>query len=533
MNKFKSLKLIVSLFVMISLFITSTLTPIAAIAGENLRVGAATISNSKLSLSVEKDGSIVLTDLENGNEFRSTPADITEQGKIHASFRPRALSQIMIDAVDEEGQTSSYTSNMAKVTVKSNDKKIVVEYNFEEVKIKLNVVYTLKGKSLIASIPLESIKDNVKFTRETSTQIADKNVEKIVKCYSLTKVSLLPYFNAGNDLEEGFILVPDGSGAIINFNNGKGDRILYNQKVYGNDAIVNRKNMTANTQNVLLPVIGIHKEATETTSASNMLLYVEEGDAAAVVNANSSILNSQSNNSYNYGYFSFIYRSSSKVEMLENTEYAVAATMMANNYASCKNFTVSYNILSPEGDYNEMAVATREKLMKDGLKADKITDKVYVEAYMSVNKTKHFLGIPYKATEVLTTFNECLNLIKKLDGNAVMILNGIDKYGAIGGTIDTSFAVQSGLGGIKKYKSFVNSAKKLGTEVFPVSEFVLYNKSQWGYTTFWDNARSVDIKPMEKTYFLYGNYQEIKIIQNFVTCFLQKLLVQLLLILSH
>lgn len=486
MNKFKTIKLFIAAFMMLSLLVTGCLFPISAVETADVVDGGLKISNDKVSLSInESNGSLILTELASGNKFYSTPVDLNEEGKTDALSRSRASSQLLVDIVDAKGAAQTITSNVANISVKSNDKSITVKYVFQGEELEITVVYTLDESSFVATIPTKEIKEK--------------------GSYSIVKISLLPYFNAADREEKGYILVPDGSGALINFNNGKGTTI-YSQKVYGTDPITNRKTMTVNTQTVLLPIIGMHKESTEGVAASNLLMYIEDGAPAAMVNATSAT----NSNAFNYGYFSFIYRSSAFITMLENTQFPVSATMIANNTANCESFSVSYNLLASNGDYNDMAAATREKLITTGLKSDKITDKVYIDAYMSVKKTKHFLGIPYKANETLTTFKECSDLIAEINGNAVMILNGLDKDGAVGGAIDTKFTVNSKLGGIKNYKEFVGAVSKLNTEVFPVSEFVLYNKSKWGYTTYWNNARSVDVKPINKLYYLYGNYEENK-----------------------
>ncbi len=486
MNKYKNIKLFVAAFMMLSLLITGCLFPVSAVESADAVEGFAVISNGKVSLAVDSTkGDVILTELSTGNKFYSTPTELTEEGKTDALSRSRASSQLLLDVVDEKGAASTVTSNIANISVNANNKSITAKYSFPSQEIEITVVYTLKDNSFVATIPVEKIKEKGPF--------------------SLVRISVLPYFDAADREKEGYILVPDGSGALINFNNGKATT-LYSQKVYGTDPITNRKTMTVNTQSVLLPIIGIHKENAGGVAASNILMYVEDGAPAAMVNATSAT----AANAYNYGYISFVYRSSAFITLLENTQFPVSATMLANNTATCKSFAVSYNVLASEGDYNDMAVATRQKLIDGGLKTDKISDKVYIEAYMSVKKTKHFLGIPYKANERLTTFDDCYDLIKKLDGNTVMILNGLDKDGAVGGAIDTKFTVNSKLGGVKDYKAFVKSAEKLSSEVFPVSEFVLFDKSKWGYTTYLNNARSVDVKPINRLYYLYGNYEENK-----------------------
>ena len=49
------------------------------------------------------------------------------------------------------------------------------------------------------------------------------------------EIHLLPYFVCGASDEDGYILVPDGSGALIGFNNGKINAPQFSMKVYGQD----------------------------------------------------------------------------------------------------------------------------------------------------------------------------------------------------------------------------------------------------------------------------------------------------------
>lgn len=53
-------------------------------------------------------------------------------------------------------------------------------------------------------------------------------------------IDVLPYFGAADTDSEGYMLVPDGCGAIINFNNGKTAQSPYNSRVYGWDDAVLR-----------------------------------------------------------------------------------------------------------------------------------------------------------------------------------------------------------------------------------------------------------------------------------------------------
>ena len=63
----------------------------------------------------------------------------------------------------------------------------------------VNIIYRLDGDKLVVEVPLNEIeyKDN----------------------YPIYYLNVLPYFGAGGVEDEGYMLVPEGGGAFINFNN--------------------------------------------------------------------------------------------------------------------------------------------------------------------------------------------------------------------------------------------------------------------------------------------------------------------------
>ena len=60
--------------------------------------------------------------------------------------------------------------------------------------------YRLEGDDLIVTVPLSEIeyKENA----------------------PIVSMTILPYFGAGSTQEDGYMLVPEGGGSIIRFNNG-------------------------------------------------------------------------------------------------------------------------------------------------------------------------------------------------------------------------------------------------------------------------------------------------------------------------
>ena len=92
----------------------------------------------------------------------------------------------------------------------------------------VNVVYRLEGNSLVVEVPMAEIE-----YRED---------------YPVYNLSVLPYFGAAGTDEEGYMLVPEGGGALINFNNGKTTQNSYYANLYGWDIAQDRKAVVHETE---------------------------------------------------------------------------------------------------------------------------------------------------------------------------------------------------------------------------------------------------------------------------------------------
>ena len=98
--------------------------------------------------------------------------------------------------------------------------------------------------------------------------------------YPLTSVALLRFFGAADSTEEGYIFVPDGSGALIYLNNGKTNQTLYSEPVYGRDgALPTGERLPYEKKTNHLPVFGMKR------GNQAFLAVIEEGEALAQIRA--------------------------------------------------------------------------------------------------------------------------------------------------------------------------------------------------------------------------------------------------------
>ncbi len=243
--------------------------------------------------------------------------------------------------------------------------------------------YRLAGDTLEVTIPTEKIE-------ETGSG-------------RLANIDFLCYFGAGGAAEEGYILVPNGTGSLINFNNGK-KTDKYNQYVYGMDETTQSATVVEDIEKIRIPVFGIKHEK------SAVFAEITGGDTLANIMASVS----GGVNSYNYVYPSFVLRGTEKVSMF-GTEGMAADLPVLEKDIYKLHLTVAYSFLNhEEASYSGMANYYRNKLIERGVL--KINEKqtsipFYLDIVGGVKLQESVLGVSYLGVYAMTTFDEAQTII--------------------------------------------------------------------------------------------------------------------------
>ncbi|MCR2806830.1 DUF5696 domain-containing protein [Paenibacillus soyae] len=332
-----------------------------------------------------------------------------------------------------------------------------------------SIEYTLDGDSLLAKVPVDSI--------------------RYPEQYPVNTVSLLSYFGAGGTEEDGSILVPDGSGALIHFNNGKVQYPAYQQPVYGSDKTMDRTEDAVTTQEIRLPVFGILKEG------GAMLGIIEQGASAATVNADIS----GKVNSYNYAYPSFTVLNKADMSLNANDQQRSIPAFQKKPMST--DFAVRYAFLSEEdANYNGMARYYQQYLLRNGglpepAPAERKTENMpfYLQLIGSISKQKHFAGIPYQALEPLTTFEQAEDIVKKLQQLEIRDMKlrysgwfneGLDHE------VPDNISVDKAIGGSKGMKNFAAFAKEQNVTLYPDVAVLMANSGS-GFNEAKEAARTL------------------------------------------
>lgn len=234
------------------------------------------------------------------------------------------------------------------------------------------------------------------------------------------RIQLLPYMAAAGSDETGYMVVPNGSGSLIRFNNGKFSNAQYSQYVYDMDLVDAEYTKTQNLQSVRLPLFAICREN------SSVLATIEQGATFANITADVA----GRNNSYNNAYVIFTIRGDEKLAMFGAGETA-DMPIVENDYYF-EPLTVRYTLLNDEyKGYSGVANYYRERLINEGVltvKAEGGDVPFYYDVIGGVKETAHTMGVQHLRVKAMTTFDQAAEMAAQLKAlgvdNQVMNFQG-------------------------------------------------------------------------------------------------------------
>ena len=336
----------------------------------------------------------------------------------------------------------------------------------------ITIRYALDGRSMLVSVPFDRIAYRPTFP--------------------ITRLDLLPFMGAGGINDEGYLLVPDGSGALIYFNNGKYNQVPYNIGVYGWDEAMPRDAVISNNK-APFPAFGIHK------NGAALLCVIEEGSAYANVRADVSGRNC----SYNsvYPYFDMVH--GALMDISGRSDRAVF--LYERDLPAGENIILRYTPCE-SGGYVGMAKEYRAWLINKYpfFKNQKESGvPIAVEIVGAVNKTQHRLGIPADLPLKLTSYRKMAGMIEDFDHfgwkNVRVKLNGWFNR-SVEHTVPTKVKLIKQLGGKKDFEKVVSAAGQKNFDLYPEADFLFIKnvKNFSGYSLYRDSARYVNRKRIEK-----------------------------------
>ncbi len=291
-------------------------------------------------------------------------------------------------------QSDSKAMNCTSYEIKEDS--IVINYSFKRTfsdgtKIDITVPCEYRGFDGTMSVSIDC-----------SDLVGDGTSENVV----VKSVSVLPYLGANkNETAGDFILIPDGSGAVIDTSAASEQEELFVVDVYSDDPA----KQTIEGAYATVPAFGMKVDD------GAFVAVIEEGDAISRIKAHKASLNG----GYNRVYAEFEITPTVKTE----EGYYVSSVSYGGQ------LKLSYRFISKENtDYVGMATVCRELLIRNGSLTSGNIDK---ERAYPFNLS--LIGVA--GSKVYTDFAQCYDILSALKGKGINSIN-LRYRGILGGGIE-------------------------------------------------------------------------------------------------
>ena len=354
--------------------------------------------NDKLKLYTDTaTGNVAVYDKRDGSVTYTNPLNPDEDEKANKNNKNYLKSQMMVyyyNGLVKSGTYDTYTQCVQKnqLAVESINNGVRFLYTVGTttsteasagIYFVIPLEYRLDDNSLVVSIPTSGIEEY------------NGNIYRI---------QLLRYMGAAHKSENGYMVVPNGSGSIINFNNGKLTSNTYSQYIYDIDPMVANYTTTENLDAARLPIFGICRED------RTLLVEVEDGATTAMVNAEIS----GKYNDYNFAYPTFILRNADNLRNFGSSNLDV---LVLEDDIYDVNASVRYTFLNEEySGYAGLANYYREQLIARGELTPKTQSgniPLYYDIIGGIKETAHVFGIQRLHTFAMTTYEDAAKMAEE------------------------------------------------------------------------------------------------------------------------
>lgn len=418
---------------------------------------------------------------------------LSDEASDKATLRENRLSNLAVkygNATDLI--TSSFLYSYRVSTSKEDtefeilDNGVKITYNFNTAKAKVPVYVILEENSYYVYVNTDEIKE----TSGYNTAAADEDSSQDV--IVLTELALMPYMGAATTEDEGYMLVPDGSGAIIKLNNGKGNYAAYSQPIYGRDITQVKEVAPDETEQAYLPVMAMVK------GSNGLVMIATDGDTFASANASVSYAKNDTS-SYNNCYFTFTLRSTDNYYMTGDSATIIVFEQGDGSIGVPRVGVRYYPITSSEETvtYGEIAEVYRNYLIEEkGLtaKTEAGDAPLYVDFFGGTLKPKSIVGIPIDIKTAYTTFEQAIELVGELKGLGVddMVVTYNDwTNDSMSSKLDTADSVAGVLGGKGGLKDLMKYLDEQNIDFYATITGNTFQSNGNGFWTLFDSAYRV------------------------------------------
>ena len=434
------------------------------VPGENFPEGITPVAeNDRFSLAIGKEVvqeegstakstlySVQLTVLETGVTY-STAVDPEYYGK-------DLKSKVLRDGLSKMFSVTITDFDLRSEVLHSSAGGTTFHYERMEDGVRLYVYFSTREVGLTAEFTLDD--------RGLSVSVPKNGMVEDGK-YGIVSLDVLPMFGAIRSGEDGYILFPDGSGAIYEIPEKATSQKFTTVDVYAPQELT-LDNMTLNQEqgvkNVMLPVFGIK-------NADNAVMgVITEGEAYAQLSlAPGGHMYDQLNRMYP----TFRYRKSFEYQTTNDMEAYMVETDRRLGDVSLRYFFLS----GEEADYSGMANAYREYLLETGkLHPSKMQAPALTATFLGGVAADNLLG---SSLETFSTFEGIEEIVRAWgENNRTQLLVTVAGWQKGGYNVYPShLPVASSLGGKKGLGRLAQALKDYGSTLLLNDNFLLVNEN--------------------------------------------------------
>lgn len=333
-----------------------------------------------------------------------------------------------------------------------------------------------------------------------SVSILDQSIFEL-EDFPLTTVEILPYFTAAHYSKDGYVVIPDGSGSVMNFNNGKTTYVQYSKTVYTTDLSKMSEIKVTETEDLMFPMYAMVNTNIPNNDGiqSGVLVDALSGASQLRISANVSMIT----DSFNKIYFSAFYRESQKTTIGVGY-YATTYTKWTEDRTH-NDITINYNFLeSSELNYSAIAKKYREILIdRYGLTEEDNTSETVLNISLigAYDFRNNFLGIGYTDYAAMTTFDQAEEILADLKAHGANHINAYYLGWRKKGLINSSFQnmnFSKELGNKKDLNSLVSYTDNNDINLYMDVNFSELNKYQEAFGQSRYTSRDVAGEYIEK-----------------------------------
>lgn len=435
--------------------------------------GIVSVENDTLSLSIDPaDCSIQVLVKESGCIWASNPSRDYDDAYAKGIHKTNLFSQLVVTYLYNNATktTNSQVSsvNRGTYTVSAIEQGFRVDYTFKE-GFCIPVQYTIEGDRMEAAILFAEM-----------TEPEDCQIQQL---------EVLPYFGTASEQDEGYMLIPDGCGALVYLNNGKTACGSYDKEIFGPDEALPNSYETSRSEQIYMPVFGMKK------NADAYVAVVTQG--AGLARILSSVAGSSTG--LNTLYTVAEYRVLERLNVLNGSLGTAGAVLYAaQEPTDIPAYCVEYAFLSREAaDYNGMAARCREWFAGEGWLPDAgEAAALYVDLYGGVSKLKYWLGVPYTGVEPLTTFaqaQERLAGIQEAGAGELAVHYRSMSAAFFDGKLPVDLKPASVLGGVKGLRDLLDFAGQQKIDFYAGADFYSFRESGNGISKYLDICKELDL----------------------------------------